>query len=167
MDGADMEIENSVWQGVKPEQRLAVIEQDIIALMQKCKDLEDTADQKESETRRRSDEMFLSLIDVMDSFERVFDNIRNKEELLEKQTKIWVRNFRTIYRSFKDILSKQGVTEIKMVDMWFDPRWHKAIDAVDDSPEPPGSILKIARKGYMIGNRCLRKAEVIIVREEV
>jgi len=70
------------------------------------------------------------------------------------------------YRLLKQVLTDHGLVEIESADRMFDPHWHKGVKAVEGSGLPPGTILEVLRKGYMIGNRCLRKMEVVFEREQ-
>jgi len=149
-----------------PRETLEAIEADLRTLMRKCAELEHSASKSERDSRRKQDVLFISLIEVLDSFERVFANIREYKESLDQRTKAWVGNFRTTYRLLKQVLTDHGLVEIESADRMFDPHWHKGVKAVEGSGLPPGTILEVLRKGYMIGNRCLRKMEVVFEREQ-
>jgi len=148
------------------ENALAVVERDVRALMRRLgeKDFAIAEQKKEQEGNTRK--TLLSLLTVMDSFERVFTAIHKKQDLVDKQMKKWIANFRTIHRMLKQMLSDQGVSRIENLDKGFDPHWHKVFETVTDASEPDGTIVEEVKGGYVWHGAILRKSEVIVVRNE-
>lgn len=62
-----------------------------------------------------------------------------------------------ILRKFDDILRSEGLEEIKTVGEKFDPRFHECLE-VERGEE--GKIVAVLRKGYKIGEKVLRPAQV-------
>ncbi|MDG4556817.1 MAG: nucleotide exchange factor GrpE [Candidatus Contendobacter sp.] len=123
----------------------------------------DEARKQNEETRRQ---FLLEVLDILDAFDRVFRNIHQKEDQITKQMKIWINNFRTVRRMLEKMLTEHGVTPILNLDGGFDPVWHRAIETVTDPTRPDGFITEQARCGYLWNGAILRKAEVIIVRND-
>jgi molecular chaperone GrpE len=44
----------------------------------------------------------------------------------------------------------------------FDPRRHEAVAIIDDATREPGEIVDVVEEGYMIGDRLLRPARVLV-----
>ncbi len=68
-----------------------------------------------------------------------------------------------VNKQLGEFLSSQNVTEIPTEDGGeFDPNVHEALsqEASDDVEE--GKIIRVVRKGYRIGERLLRPANVIV-----
>jgi len=146
---------------------LAVIERDIRALMRQLAEqkMEYTEASKQQDADMQS--LLLALInDLSDSFERVFGTIEKRKEHLTPKTKIWIGNFRTIYKLLHKILSERGIVPIDNLQKGFDPNWHKAIEIVEDSTKEDGTIIEEVKKGYIMNNTVLRKTEVVVVRNE-
>src|ERR1700730_2542215 len=59
-------------------------------------------------------------------------------------------------------LKRFGVRKIETVGAAFDPSLHDAILEQDPSSEPPGTIIGVMEEGYMIEDRLLRPARVIV-----
>ena len=98
-------------------------------------------------------DLILELIPVADNFERALamENEDNKE---------FLKGFRMIYQSIRDILDKNEVTEISDKDVEFDPAIHQAVltEKVDGVKE--GLVIDVLQKGYKYKDRILRPAMV-------
>ena len=46
----------------------------------------------------------------------------------------------------------------------FDPHFHRAMMEVDDTGQPPGTIVQVLQPGYMIHDRLLREALVAVAK---
>lgn len=151
------------WESADGTDLTAIIESDLRRLMRQRAELELSLSEKEREHTSKMEKFLLRVIEVLDSFEQLFENIRGKQDQVDHQTKIWIGNFRTIYRLLKSIVDAQGVTEIEILDWSFDPRWHRVIETVVDPSKPDGTIVRQTQKGYLWQNQLLRRAEVIAV----
>jgi molecular chaperone GrpE len=120
----------------------------------------------ERQSGRAIEQILLRLLDVTDAFERVFRHIQSKADFVTPQMKIWIGNFQAVYRVLDDILIEQGLTPIENLDQGFDPHWHKVVDLVDDPTKKPGTIVEEVNRGYVWHTHVLRKAEVVVVRNQ-
>lgn len=143
---------------------IAAIQQDIREMMYRIADLELVQSEQHKQHIENTKKLLLSLIEVMDAFDRVFSSIREKQDQLNRQMKKWIGNFRTIRRMLENMLAEHGVAEIQNLDLEFDPHWHKVGEIVEDPSKPEGTIIGEVLKGYTWHNQILRHAEVIVVR---
>lgn len=67
--------------------------------------------------------------------------------------------------SFLRVLENYGVTVIS-TDGPFDPTQHEAIAVIPSTDHPAGSIVRVERSGYRMGERVLQPAQVIIAAEK-
>ena len=144
---------------------LGAIERDIRGLMRRLAEqkLEHAEDSKKQHAEMQS--LLMALInDLSDSFERVFDVIQKRKEYLTPKTKVWIGNFRTIYKLLQKILSERGVVPINNLEEGFDPYRHKAVDTIEDPSKEDGTIIEEVKKGYVRHETVLRKTEVVVVR---
>lgn len=70
-----------------------------------------------------------------------------------------------VHREVLAALAKHGVTEIEAEGKVFDPADHEAMGQVPNIEVPPNTILQVLQKGYLIHDRMLRPARVIVSRE--
>ena len=110
--------------------------------------------------------LLLEIIKVDDAFERVFRAVHDMGDRVDRSTRRWIRNFRSISRILHGVLRERGVVEIETVDQSFDPRWHRVSELVQDSERPDGTIVGQVRKGYAWRKVILRKAELVVVRND-
>ncbi len=71
----------------------------------------------------------------------------------------WVQGVFAIQRKFAQLLEAMGVTEIAAAGEAFDPNRH---EAVGKQPGEDGKVLHVVQKGYLLGDKVLRPAMVIV-----
>ncbi len=78
----------------------------------------------------------------------------------------WLEGLTFVVKRLMRVFAECGVSPIEAVDHTFDPQQHVAMDVVpahDNMPE--GVVAAELRRGYFVGNRILRHAEVVVARE--
>lgn len=60
------------------------------------------------------------------------------------------------------ILDKHGIKQIKTVGQKFDPKYHEVVSAVESLEKPDGMIIEETARGFMLYDRVIRPAKVII-----
>lgn len=63
-----------------------------------------------------------------------------------------------------DAMSKNGITEFDPTGEVFDPGRHMAMTSIEHPDVEPGTVVEVFRKGYLIHDRLLREAEVIVAK---
>ena len=153
------------WNG-QTDQPRAALEQDLRVLLHSLAEarleIEEASKRQEAEKR----EWLLSALDIGDAFDRVFQNVHAKEDQVTPQMKKWLGNFRTVRRRLETFLADQGVNRIQSLDDQFDPQWHRIVDSVCDIDKKDGTIVEVITAGFFFNIALLRKAEVIVVRNE-
>jgi len=103
--------------------------------------------------------LILGLLPVIDDLERGLDAVPPKYAKHD-----WVEGVRLVERKFKTILEGHGVKPIKALGETFDPKFHEALR--QDSGEE-GLVLEEFQKGYMLHDKLLRPARVVVGNGEV
>jgi molecular chaperone GrpE len=67
--------------------------------------------------------------------------------------------------AFLNTLAKYGVKPIQAIGQPFDPNLHEAVGAIQKPDLPPGIVVRVLTKGYMIRDKLLRPAGVLITKE--
>jgi len=67
---------------------------------------------------------------------------------------------RLVHRQLSDVLAREGLEEIS-TDIPFDPHVHEALAAIPSEAEE-GTILEVVQRGYLLGDRVLRPARVVV-----
>lgn len=104
-----------------------------------------------------SADILISLLPVLDNFERVIDKPIENEEL-----KSYLEGFKLIYNEIKEILSANEVKEIDAFGKEFDPTHHQSVATKKDDSKESGIVLEVYKKGYTYKDKVLRPAMVII-----
>jgi molecular chaperone GrpE len=95
-----------------------------------------------------------AILPVLDDLERALDHI--PQEYADTD---WVKGVRLVERKFKTVLEGQGVKPILSLGMQFDPNYHEAFRQ-EEGPE--GVVLGELQKGYMLNDKLLRPARVVV-----
>jgi molecular chaperone GrpE len=98
--------------------------------------------------------MVLSLLPILDDFERAFAAIPPKLEKMD-----WVEGIRLVERKLRANLEAQGLSPIKALGEPFDPNLHQAVRQ-DKGKE--GIVIEELQKGYRLNDRVLRPTMVVV-----
>ena len=100
--------------------------------------------------------VILSLLPILDDFERAFTSSQNSEQTVDAA---WIDGMRLIEKKLKATLEMQGVSVIKAKDEPFDPRMH---EAVREGKGKEGFVVQEIQKGYKLHDKVLRPAKVMV-----
>jgi molecular chaperone GrpE len=114
--------------------------------------------QEQAEGRIAAQGALLShLLPMLDDFDRALTAV--PDDLANHP---WVGGILLISKRLMTELEQLGVRQIGAPGQHFDPRWHEAIMTQERSDIADGSILTVARPGYVLGDRVIRPAQVIV-----
>ena len=100
-------------------------------------------------------ELMLSLLPALDDLERALNSVPPAKSAKHS----WLEGIRLVERKFKSSLEARGLTPIKALGESFDPNFHEAVRQ-DKGKE--GIVIEEFQKGYMLGDRVLRPAKVVV-----
>lgn len=99
------------------------------------------------------------LLPVLDNFERALQTIPGNLAMLT-----WIHGIMLIERHFQAILEHQGLQPIEAVGQRFNPQLHEAINEVETTEQPEGTVVQEYQKGYTMHGRVIRPALVEVAR---
>ena len=67
-------------------------------------------------------------------------------------------------RILTQILNRFGVREINALNEPFDPTKHEAVMQTEETEQPPGNVVQVLEDGYMLHDRLLRPARVVVAK---
>jgi molecular chaperone GrpE len=122
------------------------------------------AREKEHEAQWRA--MLLSLVDIMDSFDRFFAAVGGEgpEKLVGNQTADELNTVRLIARQLDRVLRQAGLTPITCLGQEVDPQRHEIIEVKDTNEAEDDSIIEVVRRGYEWNGQLLRQPQVVVAR---
>ncbi len=116
------------------------------------------AKEKEEIVKYANESILKELLDTADNLELTL--LHSQSTAVKSEDLI--KGFEITLKGFMEILKRFGVVPLDMKDNLFDPNFHEAISAVESNDIPAGHIVKIERKGYMLRDRLLRPALVVV-----
>jgi len=117
-----------------------------------------TLKEKADLTKYAGADILLSLLPVIDDFERAIQTLNSAEDAEHAKD-----GMKLIYNKFQDFLKKNNLQEIDAMHKDFDTDLHEAITKI---PAPKkslkGKIVDVIEKGYMLNGKVIRYAKVVI-----
>jgi molecular chaperone GrpE len=92
-----------------------------------------------------------NLLPLLDNFERASQALGTTQNV-----KAMAEGLQLILRQMKEILGREGLTEIQAEGQLFDPSLHEAVMLEDRDDVEDQTILATLQKGYRLGSRVLR-----------
>lgn len=104
-----------------------------------------------------SEKLAADILPAMDNFE-----LGLKDGQTNGTPPALLEGFVLIYNQLQAALAKAGVTPIDAEGQPFDPNLHEAITYMPSADAPEGMIVAQTRRGYKIGDKLLRAAQVVV-----
>ncbi len=101
--------------------------------------------------------LILSLLGIMDDFERAF-GVRPAKSKASGSSG-WIDGIRLIYDKLKAVVESRGLVEIEAKGRPFDPYLHEAVMRREGEE---GIVIEETRKGYKLNDRVIRPSMVIV-----
>ncbi len=102
-----------------------------------------------------------SLLPVTDNFQRAIQSIPDDVSEKDKLLKNLVIGIQAVEKELDDVFVKNGIKKFDSLDQKFNPEIHQAVSKVNND-KPEGTIVEEFQRGYMIGDRLLRAAMVVV-----
>ncbi len=110
-------------------------------------------------SRNASEEVISSLLTVLDDFERAAKAFESPEITVEAMKE----GMQLIHSKFLKILTQKGLKEMNATGEVFDTDFHEAITQIPaPSEEMKNKVLVEVEKGYMLNDKVIRFAKVVI-----
>lgn len=74
----------------------------------------------------------------------------------------WVEGIFLVRRRLFNTLEQMGVRQVGKVGEAFDPNIHDALMTQSGTGSPMGTVVQVTRSGYVLGDRIIRPAQVIV-----
>ncbi len=98
--------------------------------------------------------LFHKILGVMDNVERAL----GYQDTLDRQG--LQQALRMVSWQMNEVMRGEGINPVPTIGETFNPYVHEAIEAVEDSDKPEGTIVEEVLKGYTLGDETLRPARV-------
>jgi molecular chaperone GrpE len=113
------------------------------------------AREQEALTVRAGERLIRDLLPVLDDLERAVEAfaVHDKEHVAE--------GVALVHRGLRGMLEREGLQEVAPDGEPFDPHRHEALLS-QPSDAPEGTVLQVVQKGFVLGDRVLRPARVVV-----
>lgn len=141
------------------EERIEKLEEKNLRLLAEFQNYKRRTDKEKADIYIYANERLITeILVVLDNFARAKRAIEKKgdKELLQE----FNGGISLIEKSINDLLTKEGVEEIKCLEEQFDPNYHHAaiMEEVEDVDE--GIVLEELQKGYKLNGKVIRPSMV-------
>ena len=113
--------------------------------------------EKEDLARYANESLIKQLLSVADNLEKALSH-SNDESSMEALREGIVLTL----KGFMDTLERAGLQSVKAEGESFDPNFHEAVSAMEDDTVDPGTVLQEVQKGYLLNQRLIRPAKVVV-----
>lgn len=114
--------------------------------------------EKEDLVRFANENLLREILTVVDNLERAIEHARKNEETVQGL----LEGVEMTLSQCQKLLEKFGVTPVVAVGEPFDPTWHEAMGQLESAEHPANTVLQEMQKGYVLNDRLLRPALVLI-----
>jgi molecular chaperone GrpE len=120
-----------------------------------------TTRQHEEARQFATADLVIALLPGLDNLERA---LNAAERDLAPSSAAIVAGVSMVLRQLKEALGKAGVREVQTQGLAFDPTRHEAVDTVGVPASDDGLIVEEVQRGYLLHERLLRPAKVVVGR---
>lgn len=113
-------------------------------------------------TERGREELLKELLPVFDNLERAVEHAKSATDMAALADGIDL-----VIKQFVDTLSRLGIEKIDALGEVFDPSVHEAIQQLETTEVPAGSVASQVQAGYKVGGRLMRPCMVVVAKAPV
>lgn len=111
---------------------------------------------------RANDDLLMDILGIIDDFERALNSgSPEKSEKNAGGNGNFIKGMTLIYEKLLTALKNRKVVPMEALGRPFDPVYHEAIMQAP-SEKDEGTVIEVVSPGYMIGDRVLRHAKVVV-----
>jgi molecular chaperone GrpE len=102
------------------------------------------------------------ILSVGDNFQRAIAAVPKDAVETDPALKSLLDGVVLAERDYRGVLERHGVVMIDPAGQAFDPHYHQAMMEQDNAEVPAGTVLQVYQVGYLLEDRCLRPAMVVV-----
>ena len=111
--------------------------------------------------REKQTSIQFGMVSVLEKILPVLDTLELAESTECKDPE-YKKGVEMTLKAFKSALDDLGIEEIEAENAPFDPNFHAAVANDDSGEHEPGTVAKVLKKGYKIGDRVIRYSIVSV-----
>lgn len=120
-----------------------------------------TEEQRAGFATLASDRLLVRVLDLADDFDLAVEHVPE-----DVKATPWAEGISAIDRKLRALLEAEGITALEAEGEPFDPQTQQAVSYEDTADVADGTVIKVLKRGYTIGDRILRPALVAVARND-
>jgi molecular chaperone GrpE len=113
--------------------------------------------EKEDWLKYANETLIKNILPSLDNLEKALEHADNENAIHALSEGIELT-----LKGLKDALSKSGLSEVCALGEPFDPCYHEAVSQIQDDQVKPGTIIEELQRGYVLNDRLIRPAVVVV-----
>lgn len=102
--------------------------------------------------------LMTSLLEIVDDYDRAKDNLEKAEDVAALKEGVYL-----IFNKLIKTFEAKGLVEMEAKDKDFDADFHEAIAEIPaPTPELEGKVIDVVQKGYILNDKIIRHAKVVV-----
>ena len=110
--------------------------------------------ERQEDRRHGTGRLIEDLLPILDAFERA---IKAHDDPAYEE---YLKGLELIYRQLWDTLARHGLERIAAAGKPFDPHYHQAIERVESTEHPEGTVVDVLQDGFLLHGRVIRPSMV-------
>ena len=154
------ENENQKGEILRLQDELRVTQQRFLRVAADFENFKRRTERDREDTRKQLIErLLLDIVPVNDNLERALSHVQSSED-----RESLVQGVEMVQRQLVSVLGRHGCAPFDSVGRPFDPQRHEAIQQIESSTHDFNTIIEEYQKGYLLYERLLRPALVVVSR---
>lgn len=104
-----------------------------------------------------NESLIRQLLSVVDNLEKAIAHSENEESLDALK-----QGVQLTLKGLLDILKSSGLESVQSLNEPFDPNFHEAVSEQEDDSVKPGTVIQELQSGYLLNDRLIRPAMVVV-----
>ena len=105
-----------------------------------------------------------SLLNVADNLHRAIDALPENKKQNCPEAMSLLKGVELTEAELMKVFNKFGIKKMESLGTVFNPNYHQVIQEVEDKEKPNGTIISELQTGYMLNDRILREAMVVVTK---
>ncbi len=143
---------------------LSKIESEITKIKQENLKQKNDIEELSLNHERQIDALINDFIQVIDAYEKVEAKIKESGQADDENAAKIIKRMLQPKKVALSVLSKYNVNQIDLDGKMIDENLCTVVDTEPDSSKEDGMVVSIEKNGYVRGDRLIRRAEVVVVR---
>ena len=145
-------------------EQISAIEAEITRLKQDNLKQKNTIEESSLDHERQIDALVSDVITIIDAFEKAEVKVKEMGLTEDENAQKAIKRMLQPKKMALSVLAKYNVTRIELDGKPMNADTCIVVDTEPDADKEEGTVRSIEKNGYQRGNRLIRRAEVIIVR---